>query len=205
MVTYFQTHKLLNPNTHTLTHSHSYTPSTHTLIHSPLLKSLIHIIFKEHNLYRFNYFSKLTYLILMINDVIPLAKVLVAYDCSAEANKALERALSIANPDDEIIILTVIPDAETVFCSDENNKISSNNIPAKLDDLKSKLSSSNLTISTRIIHGEIVPEILRASEDPEVRLIVLGFKGISRIGNFKLGSVSGQVAKLAKKPILVVK
>ena len=153
----------------------------------------------------FSYSSKLNYKLLINIAVIDLPKVLVAYDCSAEANKALERALSIANQDDEIIILTVIPDFETVFCTDENAEISSGNISEKINDLKSKLKPSNLTISTRIVHGEIIPEILKASDDPEVRLIVLGYKGISRIGNFKLGSVSGEVAKRAKKPILIVK
>jgi nucleotide-binding universal stress UspA family protein len=204
---------IINPPTPSLPHSHtpilphSITPSpihSYTSSYSnsrciSFIKNIIYIylvIFQK---------QKINYKLLINIAVVHLPKVIVAYDCSAEADKALERALSIANPDDEIIILTVIPDADTVFCSGENIEISSGNISAKLDDLKSNLSASNLTISTRIVHGEIVTEILRASDDPEVRLIVLGYKGVSRIGNFKLGSVSGEVAKRAKKPILVVK
>jgi nucleotide-binding universal stress UspA family protein len=134
-----------------------------------------------------------------------MKKILVAYDCSPEAEKALEHAISMAEETDEIIVLTVIPEPETVFCSDEMGELDNEKIQIKMDSLKENYETNNLNITSRIVHGEIISEILNASDDPEVRIIVLGYKGVSKLGSFKLGSVSGEVAKHAKKPVLVVK
>ena len=134
-----------------------------------------------------------------------MKKILVAYDCSPEAEKALEHAISMAEETDEIIVLTVIPEPETVFCSDEMGVLDNDQVQIKMEALKESHKTNNLNITTRIVHGEIISEILNASDDPEVRIIVLGYKGVSKLGSFKLGSVSGEVAKHAKKPVLVVK
>ncbi|WP_455391824.1 universal stress protein [[Eubacterium] cellulosolvens] len=134
-----------------------------------------------------------------------MGKILVAYDCSAEAKKALEHAISIADATDEILILTVVPEPETVFCTDDLGVVTGEKVRTHLESLKEKHGQTGLKITTKIVRGDIVAEILRASGDPNIKIIVVGYKGVSKIGSFRLGSVSGEVAKLAKKPVLVVK
>jgi nucleotide-binding universal stress UspA family protein len=132
-------------------------------------------------------------------------QILVAYDCSPEADKALAHSISIADPEDEILILMVIPEPENVFYVDDYDENSIEKVKGKLELVKNKYNNTGLKISTQVIKGQIVTEILKASENPNCKLIVLGYEGVSKIGRFKLGSVSGKVAKLANKPVLVVK
>ena len=56
-----------------------------------------------------------------------MSQILVAYDCSEEADKALAHTISIADPEDEILILMVIPEPGTILCSDINTENSINN------------------------------------------------------------------------------
>jgi nucleotide-binding universal stress UspA family protein len=134
-----------------------------------------------------------------------MKKIIVAYDFSAEAEKALDHTVAIANPDDEIVVLLVLPEPDSVFGNQSTLDISSEQLQMKLDLLKQKYMDTGLKLSIVSVQGNIVEEILKASNDPECRLIVIGYKGVSKIGRFKLGNISGQVAKLSKKPVLVVK
>jgi nucleotide-binding universal stress UspA family protein len=137
--------------------------------------------------------------------MIIMNKILVAYDCSAEAKKALEHALSIAQPAQEIIILTVIPEPDSIFGTDEPVNITTDDLEADLKEFEDKIKSNNLKLTTKIVQGNIIKEIVIASSNPTVGLVVLGYKGVSKIGKFKLGSVSGEVAKQVKKPVLIIK
>jgi nucleotide-binding universal stress UspA family protein len=133
--------------------------------------------------------------------------ILVAFDRSKESEKALEHAIDIADPDDEIQILMVIPKPESdlFYNLDDYNYASLNNIEDDLNDVLKIYTNNGKNITTLIAQGNIIDEILKASENPRCKLIVLGFKGISNIGSFKLGSVSGEVAKRAKVPVLIVR
>ncbi len=134
-----------------------------------------------------------------------MSQILVAYDCSPEADKALAHSISIAQIEDEILILMVVPEPEDTFYTDDYDENSIETFKGKLELVKSKYDNTGLKISTRVVKGRIVTEILKASNNPNCKLIVLGYEGVSKIGRFKLGSVSGKVAKLANKPVLVVK
>jgi len=134
-----------------------------------------------------------------------MSMILVAYDGSSVANKALEHSISIAEPNDEILILMVIPKADSFFYSEDSNEISFEDAKINLEALTKKYEHTGLKLTTEVLQGDIVKEILNASNRPNCKLIVMGYKGVSKIGRFKLGSVSGRVAKLAKKPVLIVK
>lgn len=132
-------------------------------------------------------------------------RILVAYDGSPEAEKAFEHSLAIAEPEDELLLLTVLPEPDPTMFSDLQDDISFEKASELLEKLLKKYDQKGIRINTKIIRGDIVDEIIKASEDPKCRLIVLGYKGVSRIGRFRLGSVSGEVAKRANKPVLIVK
>ena len=132
-------------------------------------------------------------------------QILVAFDRSPEAEKAVEHALAIAEPDDEILILWIIPEPDPSFFLDIPEEFSIEEASDHLDSLKTKYQDTKLQIITKVCQGNIIEEILKASEKPECKLIVMGYKGVSRLGGFKLGSVSGMVAKKANKPLLIVR
>ena len=99
----------------------------------------------------------------------------------------------------------VLPEQDDLFFSRQTEEISIKNANKLLESKKKNLKSTGLKIETKVIRGNIVDEIIEASNDPNCKLITIGYKGVTKIGRFMLGSVSGEVAKRAKKPVLVVK
>jgi nucleotide-binding universal stress UspA family protein len=131
--------------------------------------------------------------------------ILVAYDSSKESEKALEHAIDIADPEDEVQILMVIPKPESDPFINLDDFVSFTDAENELDHIIKIYNQDSKKVTTLIAQGNIIDEIIKASENPRCKLIVLGFKGITRIGPFKLGSISGEVAKHAKVPVLIVK
>lgn len=131
--------------------------------------------------------------------------ILVPFDKSPEAEKALEHAVGVADPNDEILILMVLPepDSDPFFEITNNNSVE--NLTQYLESLILKYRSSGIKLLIEIHQGNIVDEILKAGDNPRCKLIVIGYKGVSKIGKFVLGSISGEVAKRAKTPVLVVR
>lgn len=131
--------------------------------------------------------------------------VLVAFDNTPEAEKALEHAFLVIEPEDEILVLMIIPEPGSDPFVDTSNELSIHDAEQIVGNIKTKYQFKNIKIKTKVTRGNVVNEIVKASNDEDCKLIVIGFKGISRIGKFRLGSVSGEVAKRASKPLLVVK
>jgi nucleotide-binding universal stress UspA family protein len=132
-------------------------------------------------------------------------RILVAYDCSPEAEKALEHAVAIAEAGTEIIVLTILPEPESLFGTEPPGNITKDDADSKLELFKNEHDTSSVKLISMIIQGNIVNEIIKTCEERNCRLIVLGYKGVSKISSFKLGNVSSEVSKKAKKPVLIVK
>lgn len=60
-------------------------------------------------------------------------------------------------------------------------------------------------METLLIEGHVVDEILKTCRNGEFDLIVMGARGLSRIKELVLGSVSEGVTRHACCPVLVVK
>jgi nucleotide-binding universal stress UspA family protein len=67
------------------------------------------------------------------------------------------------------------------------------------------LQDLGITSRVRIEKGIPFKEILRVEDEEDVSLIVIGSHGKSNVAEMLLGSVSEQVIRKAKKPVLVVK
>ncbi len=131
--------------------------------------------------------------------------ILVPYDYTPEAEKALEHAINIAEPMDEILILMIIPEpGSDIFLNDSDN-ISKEDAIKKLEEIKKDKESSRIKLKTEVRQGNIVEEIIKTGDESRCKLIVIGYKGVTKIGKFMLGSISGEVAKRAKNPVLIVK
>jgi len=68
-----------------------------------------------------------------------------------------------------------------------------------------RLADSGIKTIIRIENGIPFKEILRAEADEDISLIVIGSHGTSNVKEMLLGSVSEQVIRKARKPVLVVK
>ena len=74
-----------------------------------------------------------------------------------------------------------------------------------LEDGKRRVEANGVDVNTRLEEGHAVGEIMRLAKEGGYDLIVMGARGISRIREIILGSVSESVLHHATCPVLVVK
>ncbi len=142
--------------------------------------------------------------------------ILVATDGSEPAQHAVEyAAISAEKWDANLLILTVVPptpiypsmDEYTDDFSIEHEKAIMSYHVGVLDEAKKSLKEKHpeLNVSTQVKKGYVATKILKASEEAEVDLIVIGSRGLGGLTGWFLGSVTNYVVNHCTKPILVVK
>ena len=74
-----------------------------------------------------------------------------------------------------------------------------------LTDAENKAKAEGIQVKKLLKEGHVVEEILRTAREGEFDLIVMGARGISRIKEILLGSVTDGVIRHAPCPVLVVR
>jgi nucleotide-binding universal stress UspA family protein len=152
-------------------------------------------------------------------------KILVPLDGSEHSLRALEIAIQLAKKFGAKITLThvysvtvspvVMPEPTTltppgvpVMTPTEVSKVveatrkAGNNI---LTAGERKVRAQEIQVETMLVEGHTVEEITRIAKEGNFGLIAMGARGISRIREILLGSVSDGVIRNAPCPVLVVK
>jgi len=140
-------------------------------------------------------------------------KILYPTDFSETAEKAIPFLIQLKNTGiEEVIIFHVIDTYRLRFPSiyAPTNLISfidkmSNEAAEKAKIVAEKLNAAGIKEHVRIEQGMPLREILRVESEEEVSIIVIGSHGRSNIEEMFLGSVSENVVRKAKSPVLVVK
>jgi nucleotide-binding universal stress UspA family protein len=146
-----------------------------------------------------------------------MKRLLMAYDGSEASNKALEMTMKCAEKDDELIILTVIPGelVESSFTNmllptiDLSSIIKSGSFKEKamenLRKVAEKIEGHVAKVEVAVESGDAADEILLASKNHDVDIIIVGYKGFGKEGRFLLGSVADKVVRHASRSVLVVR
>ncbi|MGA3193064.1 MAG: universal stress protein [Candidatus Bathyarchaeia archaeon] len=152
-------------------------------------------------------------------------KVLVALDGSEHSERALETAIQIAKKfRAKMTILHVYSVTVPAVIAPEPTTLTPAGVPvvtsaevAKMVEAarmvgnrlltggEQKAKSANVRVETVLREGNTVQEIVALAKEGEFDLIVMGARGISRIRELLMGSVSEGVIKNAHCPVLVVK
>lgn len=74
-----------------------------------------------------------------------------------------------------------------------------------LADGERKVKAEGVQVETLLKEGHVVQEILETAKEGEFDLIVMGARGVSKIREILLGSVSDAVIRNAPCPVLVTK
>jgi len=74
-----------------------------------------------------------------------------------------------------------------------------------LDDGEQRVKAGKVEVDTLLKEGHTVEEIIRVAREGNFELIVMGARGISRIREMLLGSVSDGVMHHVSCPVLIVK
>lgn len=136
--------------------------------------------------------------------------VLVAYDGSAPAQKAAERAFR-EHADEEIILLRVVEAADgstgagiellkDVFA--DRKKAASTTMLEEITDLT---GAEDVEFRTEVTVGKPAREVVKYAEEHGIDQIIVGNHGRSGVSRVLLGSVAEQIVRRSPVPVTVVR
>lgn len=146
-----------------------------------------------------------------------MKRLLVAYDGSEASNKAIDLAVQCCTPDDELVLLTVIPaalvestftnmllptiDLSTVVTPGTFKEKAMENLGKLAKELEGKIGKVDIAVEA----GDPADEILLVAKKYDSDIILIGYKGYGKEGRFLLGSVTDKVVRHASRSVLVVR
>lgn len=133
--------------------------------------------------------------------------ILVPYDGSDHARKALEHAIDLAQCSKEckIYIATIFSKAKALKHSEEKSVEELRQL-AK-DELEKAAAKVPETVKkeTIFLEGEPRPELLMLAEEHNCDLIVMGSRGLGPIEGILMGSVSSYLVSHSKAQVYIIK
>jgi nucleotide-binding universal stress UspA family protein len=135
-------------------------------------------------------------------------KILVAYDGSGQAERALDWAANLAKGLDgsSVTVLSVAPTLEAApHIADAVDPTSNvDRHRSQAEKAAARLATSGTQPEMLVRAGNPAEEILNVAEEQGFDIIVLGHRGISATRRFLMGSVSERVVRHASRPVLVI-
>jgi len=137
-------------------------------------------------------------------------KILVAYDGSEMAKKALKTAIHLAEQNQANLIVAHVQSPfpgfiDGTFVTNEMFELANQQGQSILQEAVDIAGAENRDIVKVFVNGSPVYEICRIAEEQQVDLIVMGNRGLGPIKEVFLGSVSHGVTQRARVPVLIVK
>lgn len=133
------------------------------------------------------------------------SKIVLGYDGSDHAKKALRVAVDLAKKyGSEILVVTVI-DAASVSSDPNAIRVVSEAASQIAAEASESLSREGIAHRVFVRQGDPSVEITRVAEDNGADLIVVGSRGLSTFKRIILGSVSHGVLSRSRVSVLVVK
>ncbi len=132
-------------------------------------------------------------------------KIVVGYDGSDAAKRALERAVTLAGTDGRIVVVAAAESHVRAGIT-EGAHLDPSEVERRRNDLeeaKAMLSERGIDAETIEAQGDPGDVIVRAAEDAD--LVVVGSRGLNPIQRLLLGSVSSKVVHRAECDVLVVR
>lgn len=133
--------------------------------------------------------------------------IVIPADGSIYSIRAAEKAVTIAkgNPDAKVTIIyvgdgvigEVLGDWDSIEIEDQRKE--------KLREIEYMVKSALIKCEVKIVGGEPGPAIIEYVNEREVDLVVIGSRGLNKLQEMVLGSVSHKVAKRVSCPVMIVK
>lgn len=134
-----------------------------------------------------------------------MGKILVGYDGSEGAKKAIDRAVSMMKEGDEIVVVFVVPPTTIEEFAGFDSDLTKEKARGLLDEIVESLDGKGIPVASAIKEGDVADEIIKLGAELDCDLIVVGSYGLSKVGTFALGNVAEKIAKKSTRPVLLVK
>lgn len=141
----------------------------------------------------------------------PLLSIAVAVDGSASSERALATAIELAKLSSGSLCIVAVVPVHRFYRSptqpvEQTNPEDQRFLFARLREYAGRSRRAGVkSVSTRILEGSVVDELLRFVDEVEPDLFVLGARGLSATRRLLLGSVSDAVVHHAKSSVLIVR
>lgn len=149
-------------------------------------------------------------------------KILVPLDGSEPSSKALEYGIDVAKRFGSEIILLHIYSRGVPFVTPEAGALPTPTVASAeitvevieaakrmgnkiLAEAKHTVEKQKIPVKTVLEEGDVVHEIVRTAKEEKIDLIVMGARGVGRIKELLLGSVSHGVCRKAPCSVMIVK
>jgi nucleotide-binding universal stress UspA family protein len=132
-------------------------------------------------------------------------KIVVGYDGSEAANRALERAATLAGNDGRIVVVAAAESRARAGIT-EGAHLDPSEVERRRKDLeqaKAMLSERGIDAETIEAQGDPADMIVMTAKDAD--LVIVGSRGLNPIQRLLLGSVSSKVVHRAECDVLVVR
>jgi nucleotide-binding universal stress UspA family protein len=106
---------------------------------------------------------------------------------------------------DERIIDRIKHHSDVGINLEEFEKKMEENAQEEISAIEGELKKSGFNVKTRIDKGVPFREILKAEQEEDISVVVIGSHGVSCIEEMFLGSCSEKVIRKSSKPVLVVR
>ena len=134
--------------------------------------------------------------------------ILVAYDGSEHSQRALQKAIEVAQCSQARLQILFAYDKIPPYLGEPNLQHMIDRSVARaqvtLEQAVQPLTASGLEFNTNILEGPAAEAILRAAQSEGCDLIVMGSRGLGMVQGMLLGSVSYRVLHHATIPVLIV-
>ena len=140
-------------------------------------------------------------------------KVLVPFDGSESALRAVRYAIALAKQNEFVSIHLVTAHEEpviygeiAVYVSHERmEELQRQHCEAIIAAAEEVLKKAGVPYTKEILIGRIAEAIVRRADELECDSVVMGTRGLTAIGNLVMGSVATKVIHLATMPVTLVK
>jgi nucleotide-binding universal stress UspA family protein len=132
-------------------------------------------------------------------------RIVVGYDGSEDAKRALERASSVARNQDQVLVVAAA-ESHARPAITEGAHLDPSEIQRRredLDEARAFLSERGIQAETMEAQGDPGSVIVDASKDAD--LVIVGTRGLNPVQRILLGSVSSKVVHRADCDVLVVR
>jgi nucleotide-binding universal stress UspA family protein len=135
-------------------------------------------------------------------------KILVGYDGSKYSEHAVSVALNLAHCCDAKLLVFAVarpPEPATRVELEAMLDDAREHFEESFKHIQERAKEEDVEIETAIVVGHPTEQIIHRAETDNVDLVVLGHRGVSRFGVFKIGSTSDKVVRHAHCPVMIVR
>ncbi|RSL32330.1 universal stress protein [Salibacterium salarium] len=134
-------------------------------------------------------------------------KILLATDGSEHAIRATEKAIAVAecNEDSIVHLVYVFESSKADVLENWNTTGAQGKREEKIRPTEEKIKNAGINYEVEYLRGEPGPTIVKHANENQFDVVVLGSRGLNRFQELVLGSVSHKVAKRANCAVLIIK